>query len=367
VIVDLINELEAKGFPEKAAELRAEWEKKAKYFIYDDRYPYRSEYATDRTAFESTYFLAKYGVQHEMQPDENLWFDRNAQKWHSHPVVTQEKARDFMERQHYAGLACRGYLEKQWFILGGDFNRSSDGSVHSYMARMGGTGILDYGYRFAENPYEWIRLGYASYLGPYCVVNTGTPESDYGYWYPGKEKDGAMGQALTTVKFGRPWILTEESRGPWRFCGEGDLGMCAITRTAVAMLVEDTIFGWTIFGGNMSEEKKQFLVYPDDGTRTRFRIVNDKLRLGLELERDNWSATRPILVDKDMKGMELTLDNGTGNRHTTRLLLDAKGASAPRLLADGKRIATSTRDKYGNYVFEIPVSEPQTTLNVTWK
>jgi hypothetical protein len=54
VIVDLIDELEAGGFPGKAAELRAQWEKKAKYFIYDDKYPYRSEYAADRTAFEST-------------------------------------------------------------------------------------------------------------------------------------------------------------------------------------------------------------------------------------------------------------------------------------------------------------------------
>ena len=33
-----------------------------KYFVYDDLYPFRSEYAFDRTAFESSYALAKYGA-----------------------------------------------------------------------------------------------------------------------------------------------------------------------------------------------------------------------------------------------------------------------------------------------------------------
>ncbi|MCX6567614.1 MAG: DUF5695 domain-containing protein, partial [Candidatus Aminicenantes bacterium] len=54
VILDLIEALEAEGFPAQAAWLRAEWEKKVKYFVYDDLYPFRSEYAFDRTAFEST-------------------------------------------------------------------------------------------------------------------------------------------------------------------------------------------------------------------------------------------------------------------------------------------------------------------------
>ena len=365
VIVDLIDELESKGFRDKASEIRFEWEKKAKYFIYDDRYPYRSEYALDRTAFESSYFLAKYGVQNDMKPDENLWYDHNTEKWYSHPVVTQSAARDFMERQHWAGVACRGYLEKQYTLLGGSFNRSSDGSIHCYMARMGGASILDYGYRFADDPYEWLRLGYASYLGPYCVANTGTPESNYGYWYPGKDKDGAIGQAFTSVKFGTPWIRTEESRGPWRYCGEGDLGMCAITRTAVSMLVDDPIFGWTVFGGNMSEDQKQFIVYPDDGIRTRFRVINNKIRLGLELDRDNWSSSKPILVSKNMRSMELSLENGIGYKHSTRLTVEANGVRNPSLSVDGKNIS-SERDRYGNYVFEFPIVQQECNLKLTW-
>jgi hypothetical protein len=357
--VNIIDELEAKGFLEKAADLRAEWEKKAKFFIYDEPHPYSSEYVTDRTAFESTYFLAKYGVLNDMKPDENLWYDPNEKKWYSHPVVTKAKAREFMDRQLYAALSCRGYLEKQWFKLGGDFS-------FSYMARMGSTPILDYGYRFADNPYEWIRLGYAGYLGPFGMVNTGTPESNYGYWHPGKDKDGAMGQSLITVKYGRSWVGNDEPRGPIHLCGEADLGMCAITRTAVTMLVNDPIFGWTVFGGNMSEEQKQFAIYPDDGARIRFRLINDKIRLGLELDRDNWSATSPVIVNKDLKSMELKLENGAGNKHSTRLTVEAKGARSPKLTADGKNI-TSKQDRYGNYIFEIPVEGQESTLKLAWR
>ena len=61
----------AKRQKEKADYLRSEWEKKVKYFVYDDPYPFRSEYAFDRTAFESTYALAKYGATHDMKPDTN--------------------------------------------------------------------------------------------------------------------------------------------------------------------------------------------------------------------------------------------------------------------------------------------------------
>ncbi len=61
MVLDVIDALEHEGHASQAAWLRGEWEKKVKYFVYDDTYPFRSEYAFDRTAFESTYAFAKYG------------------------------------------------------------------------------------------------------------------------------------------------------------------------------------------------------------------------------------------------------------------------------------------------------------------
>ena len=36
-------------------------------------------------------------------------------------------------------------------------------------------------------------MGYASYLSSWALLNSGTPESNYGYWYPGQANDeGAL-------------------------------------------------------------------------------------------------------------------------------------------------------------------------------
>jgi hypothetical protein len=89
----------------EAAWLRGEWERKVTYFVYDDTYPFRPEYAIDRTAFESSYALAKYGATHDMAPDMNLPFDRNKKQWYSHPSVTRADSRAFMDRQLRADIA----------------------------------------------------------------------------------------------------------------------------------------------------------------------------------------------------------------------------------------------------------------------
>ena len=178
---------------------RSEWEKKTKYFVYDDPYPFRSEYAFDRTAFESTYALAKYGATHDMAPDQNLWFDLKLKKWWSHPDVSREAARAFMDRQLASGLVVRGWLNPAYYTLGAD-------PGVSYMAAMGGWGVLDYALNFAPSPYDWLQLGYASYLSSWSLVNSGTAETNYGFWFPGKENDGAAGWQFMSAKAGSAWM-----------------------------------------------------------------------------------------------------------------------------------------------------------------
>src|SRR5215467_2740784 len=260
VILDLISALEREGFKDNADWLRAEWEKKVKYFVYDDKYPFRSEYAIDRTAFESSYALAKYGATHDMKPDLNLWFDKNKKSWYSHPAVRREDSRAFMDRQLMAGLAVRGWLETSYYLLGADFTASSDTGAMSYMANMGGWGILDYAVNFAATPYDWLQLGYASYLSSWALMNTGRPDTNFGYWFPGKENDGATGWQFMTSKFGRAWIRKDVPRGPWNYDGEIDLGFGAGLRTAATILTDDPLFGWYAYGGTLDATGKLSIV-----------------------------------------------------------------------------------------------------------
>ncbi len=353
VIESLIADLEREGRQEEADWLRAEYEKKVKYFIYDDKYPFRSEYAVDRTAFESSYAFAKYGTLNEMEPDTNLWFDKNDSVWYSHPSVTRDAARDFMERQHYAGLAVRGWLEAKYFLLGSDITYSSDNHCLSYMARMGGWSVLDYAIRFAEKPYDWLQLGYASYLAPYALMNTGTEESGYGYWFPGKERDGAMGWAFMESKTGRAWIRKDIDRGAWFYDGEADLGNGAIFRTAQTVLTDDPLLGWIAYGGTVATVKRSFLVEPRDGVRARFSAVTTGRRFTIELERDGFAEGKEIKVDRSMKRVTFVLENRTGDNHQTRMMVTSDRGAKIRI--DGKRIRPSA-EKNGTIIFELPVS-----------
>jgi len=79
-----------------------------------------------------------------MQPDSNLWFDKNLKRWYSHPRVSKADALDFMQRQMAANLALRGTIEPAYYYLGSDYRGRSDNFTLTYMSQMGGWSILDY-------------------------------------------------------------------------------------------------------------------------------------------------------------------------------------------------------------------------------
>jgi hypothetical protein len=345
-VLPLADALDREGFSDRAAWLRAEWEKKVKYFVYDDQYPFRSEYAFDRTAFESSYAFAKYGATHDLQSDTNLWYDVKLQKWYSHPSVKREDSRAFMERQLAAGLCVRGWLETSYYQLGSDPGLS-------YMAAMGGWGILDYAENFSERPTDWLQLGYASYLSSWCLVNSGTPENNYGAWFPGKENDGAAGWQFTSAQTGSAWMGSSypggvtEPRGPWHYDGEIDLGFGGALRMAATVLTRDPIFDWIAYGGTLTTEKDKLAIVPRDGLRQRFDAIladnkNPKAppqRFKIELDRDGFTAGQKIITDKALNKVTFTVENRTGDEHSTGLWLSLPAASSWSVLQDGNKVA----------------------------
>ncbi|HUW91707.1 MAG TPA: hypothetical protein VMV74_00970, partial [Bacteroidales bacterium] len=362
VIEPLIADLEKAGRTNDAAWLRNEYEKKVKYFVYDDVYPFRSEYALDRTAFESSYAFAKYGTLNEMKPDTNLWYDKKDSVWYSHPVVRKEDAREFMDRQNLAGLAVRGWLEAKYFLLGSDFTNSSDNHCLSYMARMGGWSILDYGINFSAKPYDWLQLGYASYLSSFALMNTGTAESDYGFWFPGKQNDGAMGWAFMESKTGRAWIRKDIDRGAWYYDGEADLGNGAIFRMAQTVLSDDPLFGWIAYGGVMTQSKKGFNVIPRDGVRSRFSIVTEKVRKTLSLDHDGFADEKQIIVTPALDKVTFTIENRSGGSHTSILTVTTPEGNEPVVTVDGKKVKAV---RSGATAFETVISVSKPTHQIT--
>ncbi len=329
LIPELIDALQAEGRSAQAEQLKTEWEKKVKYFAYDHPYPFQSEYSFDSTAFESTHAIAQYGLAHPMQPDENLWYDKTKGCWYSHPHTSPADFVDFMHKQIAANIACRGWLETSYYLLGSDI-RGSGSSMYllSYMSQMGGWALLDYALYYAADPFPYLRLGYNSYLSAWANMNSGTPASNYGYWYPGAENDGASGWAFHPEKYGPIWLRDgvtkqprEQGRGAWYYDGEIELGYSGALRAAATIVADDPLFGRVALGGQLQSSQEGIAVIPRDGLRQRVHVVKAARKLHLLLTRDGFAAEQPIVVSEGLDGLRFTIENRSGDAHATTLCI----------------------------------------------
>ncbi|MGH7447788.1 MAG: DUF5695 domain-containing protein, partial [Longimicrobiales bacterium] len=314
VIPDVVSALEEEGLQEHADRLRMHWERKVRAFINDQPDLFRSEYAFDSTGFESTHALAKYAVQHA----ERLAQERPRNE--RMPPVSPEATANFLELQMRANIFCRGWLEPAYYYLGSDY-RGSAGNAYTltYMSQMGGWSVLDYALHFAADPAPYLRLGYASILSSWALLNTGTPESNYGYWFRGRENDGAAGGGFEPAPFGNTWLEQPHTRGSWYYSCEIDLGFCGGLRGARTVVADDPIFGRFAFGGELQQSGGSLEVVPRDGVRRRFHALLDRGRLHLELESDRFAAHRPIVLDDELKEVRFELESGRPDAHSVTL------------------------------------------------
>src|SRR4029434_2802169 len=88
--------------------------------------------------------------------------------------ITPENASRFLQKQMDANLFCRG-CEPAYYYLGSDYRGGGgNGYTLTYMSEMGGWSVLDYALNFAEHDRdEYLRLGYASILSAWALVNSG--------------------------------------------------------------------------------------------------------------------------------------------------------------------------------------------------
>jgi hypothetical protein len=98
----------------------------------------------DTTAFESTHVIAKWALAHALQPDDKLWYDKNKDRWYSHPLIDLDLPQAFLERQIRGNIAARGWLETAYWLLGSDI---VIGNNSHYMLRRRATHCADAGQR----------------------------------------------------------------------------------------------------------------------------------------------------------------------------------------------------------------------------
>ena len=341
-LLPLMAALAAEGHKEQAEFLRAEWEKKVKYFIYDNPWPFASEMPIDSTAYESTYAAAKYALEVPLQPDTDLWQDQNSRQWFSHPKIDPKRHQQFLLRQHLANLACRGVMESHYWSLGSDFRGCGSASYTlSYMSQMGGWAVLDYALHHDPNPAANLRLGYASMCSSWALMNSGDANSNYGSWTPGPLHDGAMSWGFQPRRVGTEWnpATRDLPRGPWPVCGEADHGLVAAIEAARTVLFEDPLFGLFAYGGDIERTRDVISVIPRDGVRQRFSALLGKTRLHLEWERDGFEADTALELTARLDVLRFSVENRSGGDHVSQLHIEGLPPGTYELSVNGENPA----------------------------
>lgn len=305
VIPQLIEELELAGKHDEAAQLRMHWEKKVTFFVRGGPNLFGSEYAFDSTGFESTQAIARYALDHPTTPG-----------------ITPEASAKFAITQIRANLFCRGVIEKAYFYYGSDYRGGAgDSFTLTYMSPMGGWGALDHALHDRSEPDATIRLGYASCLSSWSLMNTGTHETDFGYWFPGEGNDGGTGGGFEPAAYGTTWLGQPHHRGPWYYSSETDLGYCGALRAAATIVADDPVFGRFCFGGEMRAENASMQIIPRDGVRRRLHLRTTGQQIDIELTGGRFAKEQPIQWSADRHRFLFTLETETTGSGEVQLLI----------------------------------------------
>lgn len=295
VIPHIVDALRECGRSFEADRLHTFWMRKVKFFATECKDVFGSEYPFDTTGFESTYYLAEDAMKAAVMEQDLSPFAEG---------IPYGKAQAFLESQHSCNLACRGYLEPAYYCYGSDYRGNNTHYLLSYMSQMGGCSVLEHALYYEKEPWEMLRLGYGSLLSSYALMNTGTEESNYGYWFPGKEHDGAAGGGFEPLCEGETWLNQPHHGGSWYYSCEIDLGFCGGLRGAALIAAKDPLFGWLAYGGTMEEKADSYLIKNADQGGRRFHYLEGKKRFHALLDRGAF-AQETAVIQKDTSKIEL--------------------------------------------------------------
>lgn len=346
-ILDILRALDDEGRHQDAATLRAEWEKKIMYFMYEDPWPFGSEMFVDRTAFESSYYISDYGLTHYIEPRQQMWYDKNSLKWYSYDSYDRAKADVLMKTQITSNLAIRGIFGQNYWNCG--TARTNENTLE-YMCQMSGTALLDYAVRYSDKPYKYVNYGYNSILASWALINTG-------YWSGSKRNYGAAGWCFSRLTEGHTYFKNiPVGWGPWRYCGEIDHGFTGGVHGMGTYVVNDPDFGLYAYGGTVKGNARHLKVYCDESCARRV-FLTSPFKCGVELRQDVVDTDTPFKVSRGGRRMSFNISNRYGTSHKCMIDLTLPEEGTYSVWADGKEIGVS----------EITYPGQTTTLTFTLK
>ena len=251
--------------------------------------------------------------------------------------VTPAAALRFAHQQAALNVGCRGWLETAYYLYGSDYRGGGNGRYTlSYMSQMGGWSLLDYTLHDAADPQRLLPLAYGSILSSWALLNSGTAQSNYGFWYPGAANDGGAGGGFEPAAYGKTWLGQAHHRGAWSYGCEIDLGFGGALRAAATIFSNDPLFGPIAYGGTCLRDAQSWQVWCKDGVRRRFHILRQDQRVHLLLDRDHIAADVPVRFDDALSSLSFTLETADPQSHATTLRLAGLPAGDYAIALDGQ-------------------------------
>ena len=361
VISDLLNELVAEGYTAQAANLRALWETKIAYYVNGHADLFASEYAFDATGFESQQAYAKYA-------DRNAGTD--ATMGSGNVTAFRQLVTNYMNTQIAANVFDRGWMETAYYYYGSDYRGDMGNDfVVTYMAAMGGWGLLDYAWyyapTYATNQWDYLRLGMASYLCGFSTMNT-DPTGTNGYWYPGTNHDGACGGGFEPSPIESTWLGGQAMhRGAWYYSAEEDHGFCGALRMASSALSDDPIFGRYCYLGNWTQSGSTNQIVPLDGVRRRFHAMLSDGTLHMVLDNDRFGANQLIQCTDNQSFIGFTIDSEVTSTHNATLHLTVSVGGSYTFSNNHGNFLTQSLVPGTEYVITLPVDANATAQPFT--
>ena len=188
-------------------------------------------------------------------------------------------------------------------------------------------------------------------------MNTGTPESNYGYWFPGKENDGGAGGGFEPAPFGQTWLNQPHHRGPWYYSSEVDLGYSGALRSAATIIADDPIFGRFCFGGDWRLRAAGIEVIPKDGLRRRFHAFLGEYKVHMIFDVDHFAAARPIELKEDLSEIRFRTESNNPKDHLATLRLSGLTPGSYSLRAGAKLVDTFQIAEGIESRIEVPINQ----------
>ena len=247
-----------------------------------------------------------------------------------------------MNFQLLLNMSDRGWLETTYYQLGSDY-RGNLTYLLSYMSQMGGWSILDYALHFAKDPTDTLRLGYASSLSSWALVNSGTAESRATATGSRARRTTARRAAASCRRRSAArWIGKEMTRGAWHYSAEEDVGYAGALRSNATIVARDPVFGEFAYGGVLTRERAK---RQGRAARRPARPLPRRPRRPAAapgLDHDGFAKEQPVVVADDLSRVQFVVENRAGGAHETGLSIGGLPAGEYSVSVDGREVTSVT-------------------------